>query len=163
MAAAGVVATHVLTFFMAAPDGHHRAEVLSRTGHFSFTLVAAALLGLVVAGAVRFLPLHRPIAQLLVVQSTGWLLLEGAERLGHHGADWEMGIIALGLVVQAAVAVAGGLLLRAVRHVLALVARRRRPVFARAARALRPATPKSFTRPAVLAGAAGVRGPPSRS
>lgn len=163
MAAGGVVATHLLTFFVAAPDGHHRADVLDRTGHFSFTFVAAALLGLVVAGVVRFLPLRRPVVQLLAVQSAGWLLLEATERLSHPGADWELGIIGLGLVVQAAVAVAGGLLLRAVQVVLDLVARRRRPVFEVAKAALRPVAVRTFTRPAVLAGAAGLRGPPYRS
>jgi hypothetical protein len=163
MAAGGVVATHILTFFVAAPEGHHRAEVLHRTGHFSFTLLAAALLGFVVAGVVRFLPLRRPVAQLLAVQSAGWLLLEATERLSHHGADWELGIIGLGLVVQALVAVAGGLLLRAVRVVLGLVAKRRRPLFDQATAAFRPVAVRTFTRPAVLAGAAGLRGPPYRS
>lgn len=164
MAAAGVVATHLLTFFVAVPDGHHRADVLHRTGHVPFTFVAAALMGLVVGAAVRFLPLRRPVAQLLAVQSAGWLLLEATERLTHPGADWELGIIGLGLVVQALVAVAGGLLLRAVEHVLSLVARRR-PVFARVAAVKRRGAARAFTtfRPAVLAGAAGLRGPPYRS
>ena len=160
MAAAGVVATHVLTFLVAAPSGHHRSELLARTGHVRFTLVAAAAMGLLVTAAVRFLPLRRPFAQLLVVQSLGWLALESVERLSHHGADWELGVIALGLVVQAVVALAGGALLGAVRRVIAFVARRRRPRFASVRTSARPVVATLSLRPAVLAGAAGVRGPP---
>lgn len=161
MAAAGVVATHVLTFLVAAPDGHHRADLLDRTGHFSFTLAAAALLGLAVAGVVRFLPLRRPVAHLLVVQSAGWLALESFERLAHRGADWELGVIALGLVVQALVALAAGVLLKAVEEVLDRFTRRRRPAFGAVPRPARFGSARPFgAKPAVLAGATGVRGPP---
>jgi len=162
LAAGGVVATHLLTFLVAAPDAHHRAELLARTGHFSLTLVSAVALGAIVTLAVRLLPMRRPALALMAVQSAGWLALESVERLSHHHADWELGLIALGVAVQAVLALVGALLLRAVRRVIAFITARRRPAPPTAAPARRLAY-RPLNRPALLAGAAGVRGPPSGS
>lgn len=161
MAAIGVVVTHAVTFLAAAPDPHARAELLARTGHFSFTLASAAVLALVVTIAVRLLPARGRWLSLVAVQTVAWLAVESAERLSHAHADWELGVIALGVVVQAVLALVAALLLKAARRVVAYVTRRRRAAV-RPADAVRGALRDLMRPPTVLAGAAGVRGPPIR-
>lgn len=159
MAAGGVLTTHLLTFAATAPDAHERARLLERTGHVSPTLAAAAAMAVLVGAAVRLLPVRRRVVRLVAIQTVGWVGLESLERLTHEHASWEIGVIALGVVVQAALALVGALMLRAVRRVFAVLAGRRRERPA----PVRPAPPgllHAARQPAVLAGAAGLRGPP---
>ncbi|MDQ1437511.1 MAG: hypothetical protein QOK43_1140 [Acidimicrobiaceae bacterium] len=135
MAAGGVIATHLLTFLVLAPNAQDRADLLADTGHASFAVVSAVAVGLLVAGATRFVArsinpttststtttsttttrssIIPTAARLAVIQSAAWVILESAERITHHSHRWELSAILLGLVVQALVALAGASALHA--------------------------------------------------
>ncbi|HEX7169074.1 MAG TPA: hypothetical protein VF230_19000 [Acidimicrobiales bacterium] len=159
-AAAGVFVTHLVTFTFATPDGHARTELLHRTGHTAPVVASAVALGVVVAAFAGFVPMRRPAVQLVAVQSSGWLAVEAFERLSHPGAEWRLEVVALGLAVQAVVAIAAAVLVFAVRGALALVARTRHAWSFTPARSRSRLLAATHARPALLAGASGLRGPP---
>ncbi|MDQ1444169.1 MAG: hypothetical protein QOI20_633, partial [Acidimicrobiaceae bacterium] len=136
MAAGGVIATHLLTFLVLAPNAQDRADLLADTGHASFAVVSAVAVGLLVAAATRFVArsinpttststttsttttttrssIIPTAARLAVIQSAAWVILESAERITHHSHRWELSAILLGLVVQALIALAGASALHA--------------------------------------------------
>ncbi|HEX2031043.1 MAG TPA: hypothetical protein VHL78_06555 [Actinomycetota bacterium] len=180
LASAGVALSHFLAFLVATPDHAARSDLLSQTGHGYWPYFIAVALGALVAGLVGFAgerawgeadgagfrSLYRFTAiRLLVLQAVGFLLLEGAERLIVHGSlDGLLSepVVIIGLLVQAAVALAGALLLvlfvRVVDRVRALFRRSARPP-----RVALPRGPLAFTPPPlpVAGGGPAPRAPPA--
>jgi hypothetical protein len=183
VAAAGVVLGHWLSYRLAVPNVALREHVLTESGH-SYWLPAARaaiLLGLAGAGAIVGRQLLTPrrtggtvdryvdsALRLGALQLAGFAAMEVAERavsgapiagmFGHH-------LFVLGLAVQFLVACAGGLVVvalsRAGRRV-ALALRSRTPL-PRAQELPHVLASPTRRRLLVLAGAAGVRGPPRLS
>jgi hypothetical protein len=183
VAAAGVMAGHWLSYRLAVPNGALRQHVLTESGHSYWLLAvrAALLLGLAGAGAIvgrQLLTAGRErgtvdryvnsALRLGALQVAGFAAMEVAERtvsgvpiagmFVHH-------IFVLGLAVQFLVACVGGLVVVALSRVgrrVALALRGRAPISR--SRALPRVLPTpSRRRLLVLAGAAGLRGPPRLS
>lgn len=183
IAAAGVVLGHWLSYRLAVPNGALRHHVLAESGHSYWLLAvrAAILLGLAGAGAVVGRQLltpgreRQPVDQYVnsalrlgALQLAGFAAMEVAERavsgapiagmFVHH-------LFVLGLAVQFLVACVGGVVVvalsRAGRRV-ALALRGRTPLPRVHELPRVPASP-TRRRHLVLAGAAGVRGPPRLS
>jgi len=131
LAAGGVAVAHILAFLLAAPDPFRREQLLKATGHGAWPLLVTVAMGaLVVALAgfavgrlrhprrVRQAPFYLGTARRLVImQVVGFLLLEAGERLaagkglaGLAGLPFES-VIAIGVVAQVLVALAGAMLL----------------------------------------------------
>ena len=181
-AAAGVVLGHWLTYVLAIPQEQVRAQVLVRAGHsyWIFAVQAAAALAIVGVGSLvlrhlksvthgipagekRFSVVALRLAWL---QIAGFAAMEAAERVV-SGASvagvFQHHLFFLGLLIQVLVACGGAFLL--------LLANRGA---ARLAEALRPSPPVRTParvrwfgrvvdlRPRLLAGATGLRSPPSR-
>ena len=178
LAAGGVVLTHWLSYFLAAPDSHQREALLSETGHRLWPYIAALALGTLVAALGGFVA--RPAAlearsralgattlRLAALQVPAWVLLEVAERTaasgGLGGVLHEAPVLLIGVGVQLVVATLGALLLRGLsRAVDVLRELRHRPAWTTAYRPPRPplALPCS---PAVgLRWAGAMRAPPVR-
>jgi hypothetical protein len=181
IAVAGVVLGHWLAYRLAVPQAHMRAEVLHASGHGYLILAvkAAVVLGLSAVGSLLLVrsgaakrgeplpvaPLSSLVLRLSVVQIVAFSAMEVTERvaagaplsglLGHH-------VFLFGLALQFLAAFVGALVL--------LWVGRAADAIGRALRSLdlpRPATVGEHPHPiflpvaAGLAGAAGVRGPPS--
>jgi hypothetical protein len=179
LAFSALVFAHRLAYFLAIPDDHHRAEVLEATGHRYLPLVAilsaaglvAGLTGLVTHRLVRARTPEAPeitlgslAGRLAVLQCVGFLGLETAERLVSGAGPAHLLVepaVALGLVVQIIVAVAGALLVTVFRSALDRLirwsGRRTHPRTASLERPRRPLPPRFR----VATGGATVRGPPS--
>jgi hypothetical protein len=163
----GVLVTHWLTYRLLGLDGH-----LHETGHGHLDTTSAIVLGLFVAGALRFCrlglggraaPRIGPLAlRLAALQAVGWLGMEVAERamsgslstLDHHG------LLLVGLAVQVVVACVVAAFVRLTGRVLEAVVARRASRHHRTA----VAYPQWRDRIAHLVhgwGAQGVRGPPA--
>jgi hypothetical protein len=126
VAGAGLVLGHWLAYALAAPEHHARDRVLAETGHGYLPFVTqVALLGGAIALAGLFLTrmtsrIHRgsparDAAALFAVQSGVFLAMEIGERLlsGASLHDLTHGpLLAIGLGVQAVVAIAGAILMR---------------------------------------------------
>ena len=128
---AALVGAHALTFFLAAPDHHDRAELLHETGHGSWTslfiLAGAAFVAAIVALANhwasprdRAVPLGHLIRfawmRLVPLQVIGFIALECTERAVAHGSPLEAlsePLVLWGLALQVLAALACGLLLAA--------------------------------------------------
>jgi hypothetical protein len=166
LALGGVLAGHTLTYRVLLPDAHARAFELARTGHGYLSganaigiVVAVAALALVFLANIRTNTSRGPdgiVRRLAAFQVATFLAIEIMERLvsgsGVHGLPT---LLLVGLPVQAAIAVALGVLVRAlVRAARALTGSPRTPVTARAAvlakRAGRPhrLSPDRYTLPA---------------
>ncbi len=126
LAFSGVVLAHLLAYLVIAPDAHHRAELLTSTGHGSWALAIAIALGsLVMAfGGVALRIARRDVGlpprvlgsflRLGVLQLTGFAVLELAERAFVHGAPLEVvtePVFGLGLALQVVVAFVAAVLL----------------------------------------------------
>jgi hypothetical protein len=138
LAAAGVVVSHEIAYWINAPGAHARAELLQATGHRYWTLVVAAALALLVFGLSAFvgrllfgdgeLPRQGPllvaiVPRLAVIQCAGFLALEIGERYlsggsGARSLSSVVGepVVAMGLAVQFIVALAGALLMLCIGH-----------------------------------------------
>ena len=176
MAAAGVVAAHLLAYLFAVPDPHHRAAVLESTGHHNWTYVSALAFGLLVAGLLKYIvgsfkrgagsqASYGSVAwKLVVLQLSGFVGIELLERAS--AAHSTLGLfsepaIQLGLLLQVVVALAGAavvlLLARAIRSVLT---RWVRPVATSSTTRSFPRVYGIFRRSTVGTGAGTLRGPP---
>lgn len=181
-AAVGVIVGHCLTYFVAVWDSASRHAIMAKTGHghWDLALGTAIVLGFWLAGAVvlRHLrpgpgraaptglwPLTFRLAALQVALFTGLELVERlivavpmSESLFHE-------VLSLGAAVQTAVALAIALILRLLVRAAKVLAE----VLLRGSlpepepRVTRPAFLDPLRPVAVLAGGAGVRGPPSLS
>jgi len=172
-AIAGVVAGHVLAYAVALPNPALRHAVLERTGHayWQTAVVAAIVLAIVilVARVGRELRGGAPPAaasgpRLAMAQALLFVVLEVAERasvgasvihfLGDH-------LLTVGVLTQVAVAFLVAIGVRLLARGIAAIARSAR--YRRAPRALASPLLAEIARPGrLLAGAAGVRGPPRR-
>jgi hypothetical protein len=180
-AGAGLILAHTLAYVIAVPSSTARQQVLAHTGHsYWFVLPKAAIvlaLASMVAGVARAMrgayaanggavPLAALAGGMALLQVAAFLGMEVAERLfaGAEVADLLSGhLLLVGLAVQILSALSGALLLhwldRAVgRVVLAL----RGPPLAARRSLLHLLPPQEVVAPRslMLAGAAGVRGPP---
>ncbi len=178
LALAGLVAGHLLSYALAISDEHQRAFVLRSTGHdylpaageIALVLAVAAIVG-VIAGSIgrRTTAPARPlVARLIALQVGAFLAVEVLERLVAEAPLAGLGhdhLLVVGVAVQIGVALLGIGLLRALTRAGSSLA----AAFAVAPVLRRPRLafdlPSISTRPPVLvlAGAAGVRGPPAPS
>ena len=128
---AALVGAHALTYFLAAPAHHDRAELLHDTGHGSWTsvfiLAGAALVAAIVALSNRWaspsdcaVPLGHLTRfawkRLVPLQVIGFVALECAERSFAHGSPSEAlsePLVLWGLVIQVLAALGCGLFLAA--------------------------------------------------
>jgi hypothetical protein len=138
MAGAGLVGGHLLGYVFAVPDARARRAVLAWSGHgyLSKALLlavasallagfAAAILGTIRIRGRNSLRFGDLAVRLSVLQSTGFLVLEVCERLlaGVPVSDLWGPVVALGVPLQALVAVVGALALLAIARVAEVVAR----------------------------------------
>jgi hypothetical protein len=179
-AGAGLILAHTLAYVVAVPSSTARQQVLAHTGHsYWFLLPKAAIvlaLASVVAAVARAMrgvyranggaaPLAELAGRMALLQVAAFVGMEMAERLvaGAEVADLLSGdLLLVGLAIQILSALAGALLLhwldRAVERIV--LALRRAPLAARRALAHLPRREVEARHALVLAGAAGVRGPP---
>ena len=174
---AALVGAHALTFWVAAPDHHDRAELLHETGHGSWTslfvLAGAAFVAAIVALGNRWaspsdraVPYGRLIRfawkRLAPLQVAGFVALECTERAFAHGSPLEAlsePLVLWGLALQVLAALLCGLLLAAFTRLV----RRLREAGARHERrtAVEFAAPSDFIVPRSVARRAwSPRGPP---
>jgi hypothetical protein len=180
LAASGVVAAHLIAYFLAEPDPHAREDLLAATGHHRWTLVVAITLGFTVAGLVHYawaralsphagkLPggaLFRLAAgRLIPMQVLGCVGLEAVER-------WFAGqpvatvltepAVMIGVFLQLLVAVVGALILVLFARAIDLILGRRVLLTFSAPRTIpRPILHVLPPRFQVAAGSGTLRGPP---
>jgi hypothetical protein len=184
LAAAGVVVSHGIAYWIHAPAPRARAELLQATGHRYWTLVVAAALALLVFGLSAFvvrllsgggdLPRQGPmlaaiVPRLAAIQCFGFVALEFGERVLASGPEapsmWSIvdePIVAVGLAIQCLVALAGAFLLhwlsRGVVRLVRLL--RRRCPGNRRVPSMCPERGAPL-RPRVAISVAGPRGPPT--
>jgi hypothetical protein len=178
LATAGVVVAHVLAFWLAAPNPVRREHLLEATGHGAWPIVVALTLGALVAcmagfaaGRVREERRAPPavlvrgiVTRLVILQVAGFVLLEAIERLaiGHDLTELlSEPVMAIGLVAQIVVALAGAILVALFAHIVDRLALLLRPI-PRAPRVLLPGDALDFSVPRsrLVTGAAIPRGPP---
>lgn len=181
LAGAGVAVAHVLAFRVVSPDHAARSDLLHATGHRYWPYVAALALGGLVAGLVGFVAdrvsadrrghpgIRRLYAftasRLLILQTLGFLYLEAGERLvvdGSFTGLLQEPVVIIGLVVQAAVALVGALLVVLFAQVVDTIVAVLRPVV----RPSKVATPRGALRSLgprlrLATGGATLRGPPA--
>ena len=176
LAFVGVLSGHWLAYFASAPASLEREHLLESTGHGDWSLAGAIAIGAfatafasMACGRLRpngAWPSTRTIAsRLAVFQVLGFLALEGAERAaaGGHVLDaLTEPVVALGVLVQVVVALAGALVARVIveavdRLVSARVVERKRALSC----AVLPAgSTNPRPRMTVASGAGTWRGPP---
>jgi hypothetical protein len=175
-AALGVVVAHHLAYVIAAPDLHHRRELLDHTGHDAWPYVLAITLGAYVAaltgaiaGAVQVrggglgYRMGTAFSRLLLLQAGGYAGLEALERIfsGDVVTLPMESVLWIGLAFQVVTALIGALILGALVKAVTWLARRlRRP---RSPRLLppKPALTLVVRVPAPATGSGSLRGPPS--
>ena len=124
LSVAGTAAGHYLSYWIAAPDSHHREELLAATGHAGespFVIVGiAALLATCIAvlagqpGHGR-LGLMQSFLRLSLLQTIAFVGLEAFERMAaevHLAEAVAEPVVWLGLGAQLLVALAGAALMR---------------------------------------------------
>ena len=179
-AAVGVLVAHAAAFILAAPNPHVREELLASTGHGYWAVAIAAGVGVFVAGLAGLVwdglrasvpaPMgdvfRRFSLRLAILQITGFVVLEAAERLAAGGsvADlWATSVLGIGIMAQVLVALIGAAVVATLSRVVAALASVGRRSFSRAARTLTAtSTPDSIWAPAhVAVGGLTLRGPPT--
>src|SRR5688500_5330387 len=105
VAAVGVLVTHWLTYRLALPDAHHRAEVLHDSGHAHWPVVSAVGLALFTAASLRVCTLglrggtvagfRSTAVRLVALQAVAWTTLEVGERAaaGHLATPDDHGVL----------------------------------------------------------------------
>ena len=132
LAFAGLLGGHLLSYAIVAPHGHERADLLQATGHGMPGLFGPLGMSALIAAAVGFTGLQlrtgggsgrtpgaRVALALWAMQTLGFVALETSERVmaSHPIGDlWQEPAFLVGLVAQLLVAVAGSLLLAALRR-----------------------------------------------
>lgn len=178
LATAGVVVAHVLAFWLAAPNPVRREHLLEATGHGAWPIVVALTLGALVACMAGFAAgrlreerrappavlVRGIVTRLVILQVAGFVLLEAIERLaiGHDLTELlSEPVMAIGLVAQIVVALAGAILVALFAHIVDRLALLLRPI-PRAPRVLLPGDALDFSVPRsrFVTGAAIPRGPP---
>ena len=181
LAFAGLLIGHFMAYVVVAPDDGIRAAVLEATGHRGHDLFvpigAAALLAAAIGLIARQLR-RSPCSDdtdgsgwstgwmLWLLQTTAFISLEAVERLASSHAVTELlhePAFAVGIALQAAVAVVGTLFVLLLRATVAVLCRHLRP-----RREPKPASPawsqSVFVAPLSLARSAwNLRGPPAFS
>jgi hypothetical protein len=178
LAAAGVMVAHVLAFWLAVPNPVRREHLLEETGHGAWPMLVALALGALVASLAGFagsrlkeerlaptaVLVRGTVTRLIALQVAGFIVLEAFERLavGHGLAELlSEPVMAIGLVAQVVVALAGAILLALFARLVDRLALLLRPIL-RAPRVLLPGDALGFSVPRsrFVAGAAIPRGPP---
>jgi hypothetical protein len=181
-AAAGTLLGHWFAYVVAVPHAAARAETLVATGHGYWALAVKLAAVLILAGigglavrhlgdapgrnSPRVLKFSWTATRLAAVQTVLFIGMEAFERIGAGvplGSMFAHHLFFLGVATQLVVAFAAALILVVLdRGARALVAALRGPhPGTRPARHRWAPQLVSTRRPAVLAGAAGLRGPPS--
>jgi hypothetical protein len=141
LALSGVLAAHLISYFIAAPHPHERRALLEVTGHGSQNVMFAVAIAAFVAAVAAFVPrwlassprrpashLRCPVAMgLVAMQTVGFLGLEAVERIHAHGTASGLlsePAVLIGLVAQVAVAIIGSLLLVVVAETVEVLTRR---------------------------------------
>jgi hypothetical protein len=178
LAAGGVAAAHLLAFLAVAPHPLRREQLLEATGHGAWPLVVSLAMGALVLGLAGFFAGRRSgrgrsfpirtVGRLILLQSIGFLMLESIERLAVGKGPEALTelpfepVIAIGLVAQVVVALAGAMLLALLdRLIVKLADVRSMP------RPTRPLVPSGFAelflpQPPAASGPVKPRAPPDR-
>ena len=116
----GLFGAHGLAFSFAAPHVHDRAELLAETGHGSLLPVAIAVVTSLLLAFLR--TSGSGWSQLAFLQLSGFVALEGAERIGAHGLQelFAEPVFYLGLVLQLVVSLLAIALVRVAKTVARL-------------------------------------------
>jgi hypothetical protein len=146
LAAAGIVGAHEIAFRIATPDPHERLEQLQETGHAYWSLIVGVSVAFFVAAVVLHLlrtwdsgdrggfTWGSLAFRLTLAQVSSFFVLESLERtFSSHNFSVPIiePVFLIGLVLQAAVAVVGALLLIMLSRAVVAIARtlrKRRPV-----------------------------------
>lgn len=177
VAAAGTVLGHWLAYLIAVPGSTARARVLSESGHGYWLSAVQLAMALAAAGlallAIRRLRARVPqpsstlaFHRLVVYQASMFVAVEIVERLivgDPVGQLFAHGVLFFGLLVQLVVAALGARFLRWFERTLDRISevfRRRAPRLPRLR--IRPPATHPIRFVPVLAGAAGLRSPPTR-
>lgn len=142
LAFAGLLGGHLLSYAVIAPHGHERTELLRVTGHGLQDLFGPLAIAALIAAAVGFIGSQlrsdprdgdagragprRPAVALWVMQTLGFVALEATERaLSSHPVTELVREPAflVGLVAQLFVALAGTLLIAALRRTAEVIRR----------------------------------------
>ena len=126
LSVAGTAAGHFLTYLIAAPDSHHREELLEATGHAGespFLIVCAAAflatcIAILARGRSDNFSMHRAFGRLAFMQTSAFLGLEVVERLTTHVSLREAAVepvVWMGIAVQILIALAGVFVLKTLR------------------------------------------------
>ncbi|HEX2195287.1 MAG TPA: hypothetical protein VHJ76_00045 [Actinomycetota bacterium] len=179
LALAGLLAGHVASYFVVAPDAHERAELLAVTGHGEHSLFGtialaagfAAVIGLFMQTVRRRCnrtagrPSRAGVATLLwAVQTCGFVALETWER-GHGLAGISELVhepaFVIGLVAQVVVALVAAAVVLLVRASAVAWLRRFAPPATETEATVFPESRGSRPRDSVARAAWNLRGPPS--
>jgi hypothetical protein len=175
--AAGLLLAHWVAYVLAVPDSSHRETLLARTGH-GYMPGAAEIAGALALGAVLALILSRLVDRhpedpptlprlagaMTALQASIFAAVEIAERVASRAPLDEMihdHVLLIGIAIQVLVATLGALLLRWLDRAAGRLERICARSFAPGSSADPLVLPiRHARRSPVLAGAAGVRGPP---
>jgi hypothetical protein len=180
LAASGVVLSHWLAYFAAAPEPKRREALLQATGHQYFTFVVALAFGLTVAGLLGFVAdrlRHRgagePLARLFihtaprlaVLQVSAFVALESAERaLGQGSIEGLLvdPVFLVGVAIQALTALAAGLFLVLFARTVEIISSLLRPTHDGESSKPHTVSSQAVPQPTEIQGPRTVRGPPLR-
>jgi hypothetical protein len=177
IAAFGVFVSHLVAFWLAEPDAHHRLELLEETGHSYWSFATPVATGLLLAGLFSFtknrlreksltrVGVVPTSLRLAALQSGGFIALEMLERITSGGAPLDLlgdRTVLFGIAVQAVIAFIGALLLVGLANVVARIRRLVDRLPSRDPGARRRAQlRRAPVAAAVAAGGRGLRGPPA--
>ena len=179
LALGGLLAGHLVSYFVVAPDAHDRAELLATTGHAGHASFGVVALAATFAGAILLFmqrvrarcdrpgrqPSRARVAGVLwAVQTLGFALLETWER-GHGLAGavelFHEPAFLIGLAAQVLVALAATAMVLLIRATVDALLRLFAPGPRRAAPPFFSVTNRSRARSSVARAAWNLRGPPS--
>jgi hypothetical protein len=177
VAVGGVLLGHRITYLLLDPAAHERAALLRRTGHAylgiandlaliaALTGLAALFIGQLVTSTGGDRDGHLA-ARIVAFQVSAFVLMEVLERVGAGAPLAELirtGVLPVGVMTQAGVAILGAVAIRALlRTADRVAATLGRQAIDRARPVLAVAIPESVAVPVSRhLSAAGVRGPPS--
>lgn len=177
LALGGLLAGHLVSYFVVAPDAHERAELLAHTGHahggvletLALAATFAAVIGLFmqrVRSSGERSSRAGVAALLWVVQTTGFVVLETWER--GHGIAGAAELLhepafLIGLVAQLAVALAATAIVLLIRATADALRRLLAPRARSSAAITFPFETVVRARDSVARAAWNLRGPPSRA
>ena len=181
LAALAVICAHSLAYLVVSPDPHHRAQLLSTTGHDRWNLIVVVGFGLFVASMIHFAAgrirsvgvmtpsgtLYRfTVPRLAALQVGAFIGLEVLERWlsgNDPTALLSEPAVLIGIVLQIVCALLGAFLLVGLVFVVQVLCARSRGSTRRCPLPIIWHVQTFFPRFDIAAGGATLRGPPART